>query len=84
MALTLPLRFPIYPHLRHSARRSGRQKAAFYDFIGVWCISVPDSCSMHRWSPVYLTVVLLDSLVKDVLVLRRFFSKKWMVQIQSE
>ena len=30
---------------------------------------------------VYLTVVLLDSLVKDVLVLRRFFSKKWMIRI---
>lgn len=89
MALALPLRFLQYIHICGILRAGADgKKAAFYDFIGVWCISVPAALAgllLHApLVPVYLTVVLLDSLVKDVLVLRRFFSKKWMVQIQAE
>lgn len=86
MALTLPLRFLQYIHIC-GILRSGAdgKRAALYDFVGVWCISVP-AAFLGLWLNVplvwvYLTVVLLDSLVKDVLVLRRFFSKKWMIRI---
>lgn len=89
MALTLPLRFLQYIHIC-GILRSGAdgKRAALYDFIGVWCISVP-AALLGLWLQVplvwvYLTVVLLDSLVKDVLVLRRFFSKKWMIRIGGE
>lgn len=86
MALTLPLRFLQYIHIC-GILRSGAdgKKAAFYDFLGVWCISIPvaflglEVDAPFLW--VYLAVVLSDSLVKDVLVLRRFFSKKWMIKI---
>ena len=59
--------------------------AALYDFIGIWCISIPLALIgllvqvPFLW--IYLVVTLLDSLVKDILVFRRFRSKKWMIQI---
>ena len=86
MALTLPLRFLQYIHICGILRAGADgKKAAFYDFLGVWCISIPVAFlglavkAPFLW--VYLGVVLSDSLVKDVLVLRRFFSKKWMIKI---
>lgn len=86
MSLTLPLRFLQYIHICGILRAGADgKKAAFYDFLGIWCISVPVAF-LGLWFHlplvwVYLTVVLLDSLVKDVLVLRRFFSRKWMIKI---
>lgn len=88
MALTLPLRFLQYIHIC-GILRSGAdgKKAAFYDFLGIWCVSIPIAFGgMWLGAPflwVYLTVVLSDSLVKDTLVLRRFFSKKWMIKISG-
>lgn len=86
MALTLPLRFLQYIHICGILRAGADgKKAAFYDFLGVWCISIPVAfLGLKVGAPflwVYLAVVLSDSLVKDVLVLRRFFSKKWMIKI---
>ena len=88
MALTLPLRFVQYIHIC-GILRSGAdgKKAAFYDSLGIWCVSIPIAFGgMWLGAPflwVYLTVVLSDSLVKDTLVLRRFFSKKWMIKISG-
>ncbi len=67
--------------------RSGAdgKMAALYDFIGVWCISIPIALGgLLLGAPmltVYLAVHLTDALAKDVLVLRRFLSKKWMIRI---
>lgn len=88
MALTLPLRFFQYIHIC-GILRSGAdgKKAAFYDFVGVWCVSVPLALlGLFAGVPflwVYLVVCLLDSLVKDVLVLRRFLSRKWMQRVSD-
>lgn len=88
MALTLPLRFFQYIHIC-GILRSGAdgKKAAFYDFIGIWCVSVPLALlGLGTGAPflwVYLAVSLLDSLVKDVLVLRRFLSRKWMQRVSE-
>lgn len=86
IGLSLPLKFFQYIHIT-GILRSGADgvKAALYDFIGVWCISIPIAFiglligAPFLW--VYLLATLLDSLVKDVLVFRRFRSKKWIVQI---
>lgn len=82
----LPLRFIQYIHITGILRAGADGKmAAIYDFIGVWCVSIPLALTgmllrlPFLW--VFFTVSLLDSLVKDVLVLRRFRSKKWMVRI---
>ena len=88
MALSLPLRFLQYIHICGILRAGADgKKAAFYDFLGVWCISIPVAfLGLKVGAPflwVYLAVVLSDSLVKDVLVLRRFFSKKWMIKISA-
>lgn len=82
----LPLRFIQYIHITGILRAGADGKmAAIYDFIGVWCVSIPLALAgMLLGLPflwVFFAVSLLDSLVKDVLVLRRFFSKKWMVRI---
>ncbi len=85
--LLLPFRFFHYIHIC-GILRSGAdgKRAALYDFIGVWCISVPTALvGLLAGAPilgVYLVVNLLDSGVKDVLVFRRFRSKKWMTRIQ--
>lgn len=82
----LPLRFIQYIHITGILRAGADGKmAAIYDFIGVWCVSIPLALAglllklPFLW--VFFAVSLLDSLVKDVLVLRRFRSKKWMVRI---
>lgn len=82
----LPLRFIQYIHITGILRAGADGKmAAIYDFIGVWCVSIPLALAgmllklPFLW--VFFAVSLLDSLVKDVLVLRRFCSKKWMVRI---
>ena len=86
IGLSLPLKFFQYIHIT-GILRSGADgvKAALYDFIGVWCISIPIALiGLLTGAPflwVYLLATLLDSLVKDVLVFRRFRSKKWIVQI---
>ena len=84
----LPLRFIQYIHITGILRAGADGKmAAIYDFIGVWCVSIPLALAgmllklPFLW--VFFTVSLLDSLVKDILVLRRFFSKKWMIRISK-
>ncbi len=86
MAATLPLRFFQYVHICGILRAGADGKrAAFYDFIGVWGVSVPTALigMLLRldFLLVFLLVQLLDGLVKSALVLRRFLSKKWMIQI---
>lgn len=86
MAITLPLRFFQYVHICGILRAGADGKrAAFYDFIGVWGVSVPTALigmALHLdFLLVFLLVQLLDGLVKSTLVLRRFLSKKWMIQI---
>lgn len=86
IGFTLPMRFFQYIHICGILRAGADGvTAALYDFIGIWCISIPLALIgllvqvPFLW--IYLVVTLLDSLVKDILVFRRFRSKKWMIQI---
>ncbi len=86
IGLTLPMRFFQYIHICGILRAGADGvTAALYDFIGIWCISIPLALiglliqAPFLW--IYLVVTLFDSLVKDILVFRRFRSKKWMIQI---
>ena len=86
IGVTLPLRFFQYVQICGILRAGADGvKAALYDFIGIWCVSIPAALiGLLTGAPflwVFLIVTLLDAGVKDVLVLRRFLSKKWMIRI---
>lgn len=88
LAVTLPLRFFQFIQIC-GILRSGAdgKKAAFYDFIGVWCVSVPVAGLglllgvEFLW--VYLAVSVLDGIVKCTLTFRRFRSKKWIQRVDQ-
>lgn len=82
LALTLPLRFFQFVQICGILRSGADGKmAAFYDFVGVWCISVPLAglglLLKVEFLCVYLAVSVLDCVVKCTLTLRRFRSRKW-------
>lgn len=86
IGVTLPLRFFQYVQICGILRAGADGvKAALYDFVGIWCVSIPAALiGLLTGAPflwVFLIVTLLDAGVKDVLVLRRFLSKKWMIRI---
>ncbi len=88
-AFELPIRFLPFVHIVGIFRAGADAKtAALYDFIGVWCISVP-LAAIGMWAglpflPVYAGVVFADGIVKLILSLRHFVSKKWIIQVTQE
>lgn len=87
LAVLLPMQFYQFIQIC-GILRSGAdgKKAAFYDFLGVWCVSVPAAAVLglvlkvpFLW--VYFIVTLLDNLVKCTLTFRRFRSKKWIKHV---
>ncbi len=87
-AFLQPFRIFQYIHICGILRAGADGKrAALYDFIGIWCISVPLAFLGLMMGlpilPVYFCVHFCDAFVKDILVLRRFRSKKWMIEIEK-
>lgn len=88
-AFELPVRFLPFVHIVGIFRAGADAKtAALYDFIGVWCISIP-LAAVGMWMglpflPVYAGVVFADGIVKMVLSLRHFRSRKWIIQVTQE
>lgn len=85
-AFEMPIRFLPFVHIVGVFRAGADAKTAvLYDFIGVWCVSVPlaliGMLAGFPFLPVYAVVVFGDGVVKLLLSMRHFLSKKWIIQV---
>jgi putative MATE family efflux protein len=88
-ATEMPLHYFNYNNICGVFRAGADGKtAAFYDFLGVWVISMPLALAgLALGLPflvVYGVVIYADNGVKLILVIRRFRSKKWMKSVTEE
>ena len=85
-AFELPIRFLPFVHIVGVFRAGADARtAALFDFIGVWCVSIP-LAALGAWLglpflAVYAAVVFADGGIKLILSMRRFLSRKWIIQV---